>query len=69
MEILIMLAVGALVIALGMRLVHRHDARHDARIAAYHFGDPFPSIRPPPGRSRPRPAGRTAGLPPTGTRP
>ncbi|GAA1330289.1 hypothetical protein GCM10009647_069480 [Streptomyces sanglieri] len=49
METLITLAAGALLIALGMRLIHRLNEQHDARIAAYHFSDPFPAISRPPG--------------------
>ncbi|MGW0962928.1 hypothetical protein ACWD4K_28870 [Streptomyces gelaticus] len=49
METLIMLAAGALLIALGIRLIHRLDAQHDARIAVYHFSDLFPAISRPPG--------------------
>ncbi|MCX5230838.1 hypothetical protein ABZY16_34810 [Streptomyces sp. NPDC006553] len=49
METLITIAAMALLIALGMRLIHRLNAQHDARIAAHHFGEPFPAIRRPPG--------------------
>ncbi|MDV5146778.1 hypothetical protein R1T08_21950 [Streptomyces sp. SBC-4] len=55
METLITLAVIALLIALGTRLIHRLNAQHDARIAAHHFGDPFPAIRRPPGHSHATP--------------
>lgn len=51
METLITLAAGALLIALGMLLIHRLNAQHDARIAVYHFSDPFPAISRPPGHS------------------
>ncbi|MFE5944747.1 hypothetical protein ACWCQ0_45240 [Streptomyces massasporeus] len=49
METLITIAAIALLIALGVRLIHRLNAQHDARIAAHHFGEPFPAIRRPPG--------------------
>ncbi|MFB8032305.1 hypothetical protein ACFC5Z_05000 [Streptomyces sp. NPDC056004] len=49
METLVTLAAGALLIALGMLLIHRLNAQHDARIAVYHFSDPFPAISRPPG--------------------
>ncbi|WP_137988401.1 hypothetical protein [Streptomyces vilmorinianum] len=49
METLITLAAGTLLIALGMRLIHRLNAQHDARIAAHHFDEPFPAITRPPG--------------------
>ena len=51
MGTLITLAAVALLIALGMRLIHRLNAQHDARIAAHHFSDPFPAISRPPGHS------------------
>ncbi|MFJ8668416.1 hypothetical protein [Streptomyces sp. NPDC093600] len=51
METLITLAAGALLIALGMHLIHRLNAQHDARIAAHHFSDPYPAIARPPGHS------------------
>ncbi|MER5496567.1 MULTISPECIES: hypothetical protein [unclassified Streptomyces] len=51
MEPLITLAAGALLIALGMLLIHRLNAQHNARIAVYHFSDPFPAISRPPGHS------------------
>ncbi|MEE1773547.1 hypothetical protein PUR34_36630 [Streptomyces sp. JV185] len=51
METLITLAAGALLIALGMLLIHRLNAQHDARIAVYRFSDPFPAISRPPGHS------------------
>lgn len=60
MEFLITLAVGALLVALGVLLIHRLNAARDARIAAHHLSDRFPALRRPPGRSRPGPAGRTA---------
>ncbi|MFD8948572.1 hypothetical protein [Streptomyces xanthophaeus] len=45
METLVLIAVIALAIAVGMLWIHRLNAEHDARIAAYHFTDPLP--RPP----------------------
>ncbi|MFF3782942.1 hypothetical protein [Streptomyces sp. NPDC001933] len=51
METLITLAAGVLLIALGMLLIHRLNAQHDARIAVYHFSDPFPALSRPPGHS------------------
>lgn len=65
MEILIALAVIALLITLGVRLIHRLNALHDARIAAHRFSDPFPVISRPHGYSRSRRRGKTPG----GTRP
>lgn len=58
MDILITLAAGTLLIVLGMRLIHRLNAQHDARIAAYHLSDPFPAISRPPGHSHHRPTGQ-----------
>ena len=58
METLIALAAVALLIALGMRLIHRLNAEHDARIAAHHFSDPFPAIIRPPGHSPHTPTGQ-----------
>ncbi|MFH8733336.1 hypothetical protein [Streptomyces sp. NPDC017964] len=58
METLIALAVGAFLVALGLSLIHRLNAQHDARIAAYHFSDPFPAISRPPGRSNHRSTGQ-----------
>jgi hypothetical protein len=58
METLIALAAGALLVALGLSLIHRLNAQHDARIAAFHFSDPFPAISRPPGRSHDRSAGQ-----------
>ncbi|MET9438405.1 hypothetical protein [Streptomyces sp. NPDC006551] len=69
METLITLAAGALLIALGMRLIHRLNAQHDARIAAYHFSDPFPAISRPPGHGNPRSTGQVPGRRLTGTWP
>ncbi|MFE9633349.1 hypothetical protein [Streptomyces sp. NPDC006463] len=45
METIVLIAVIILGIAIGMRWIHLLNARHDARIAAYHFSDPLP--RPP----------------------
>lgn len=45
METLVLLAVIALAIGIGMRLIHLLNAQHDARIASHHFSDPLP--RPP----------------------
>ncbi|MEE1753531.1 hypothetical protein [Streptomyces sp. SP18CS02] len=67
METLIMLAAGTLLIALGMRLIHRLNAQHDARIAAYRFSDPYPVIARPPGHRHHGPADRAPGR--TGTWP
>lgn len=44
MEALITFAASALMIVLGLSLLHRLNAQHDARTAAYHFSDPFPAI-------------------------
>ncbi|WP_395361975.1 hypothetical protein ACHGLA_20025 [Streptomyces sp. YH02] len=55
METLIALAAGALLIAIGIRLIHRLNAQHDARIAAHHFSEPFPAIVRPPGHSHRNP--------------
>jgi hypothetical protein len=60
METLITIAAIVLLIALGTRLIQQLNAQHDARIAAHHFGDPFPAIRRPPGHSHPTPAERAA---------
>ncbi|ALO09479.1 hypothetical protein AQF52_3885 [Streptomyces venezuelae] len=69
METLITIAVIALLIALGTRLIHRLNAQHDERIAAHHFSDPYPAIRRPPGRSHPTPTEPTARRRVTGTWP
>ncbi|CAM5681248.1 hypothetical protein ACWD5B_08160 [Streptomyces tanashiensis] len=58
METLITLAAIALLIVLGIRLIHRLNAQHDARIAAHHFGDPFPAIRRPPGHGHGHPTAK-----------
>ncbi|TXS49868.1 hypothetical protein [Streptomyces sp. t39] len=55
METVIALVAAAVLIALGMRLIHRLNAQHDARIAAHHFSDPFPVISRPHGYRRHRP--------------
>ncbi|MET9917440.1 hypothetical protein ABZZ04_10185 [Streptomyces sp. NPDC006435] len=65
METVITLVAAALLIALGTRLIHRLNAQHDARIAAHHFSDPYPS----PGHGNPRPPERIADRRPTGTWP
>ncbi|MFF3759475.1 hypothetical protein [Streptomyces sp. NPDC002185] len=49
METLITIAVIALLIALGTRLIHRRNARHDERTTAHQTGAPFPTTRRPPG--------------------
>ncbi|MFF4365461.1 hypothetical protein [Streptomyces sp. NPDC001594] len=69
MEIVITLLAGALLIALGTRLIHRLNAQHDARIAARHFSDPYTSLSRPPGHSHPRTPERMADRRPTGTWP
>ncbi|MFG2867895.1 hypothetical protein [Streptomyces sp. NPDC048338] len=69
METLIALAAGALLIALGMRLIHRLNAQHDARIAAHRFSDPFPAIIRPPGHGRHPSTGQAARRQVTGTWP
>ncbi|MGW7307469.1 hypothetical protein ACWGI1_18065 [Streptomyces sp. NPDC054835] len=69
MEIVITLLAGALLIVLGTRLIHRLNTQHDARIAARHFSDPYPSLSRPPGNSHPRPPERTTDRRPTGTWP
>ncbi|MFI9210944.1 hypothetical protein ACIGW7_22860 [Streptomyces sp. NPDC053253] len=61
METLIVIAAVALLIALGMRLIHRLNAQHDARIAAHHFSDPFPAIFRPPGHGHHPPAEEPSG--------
>ncbi|MCX5612574.1 MULTISPECIES: hypothetical protein [unclassified Streptomyces] len=45
MEAIVLIALIALAIGIGMRWIHLLNAQHDARIAAYHFSDPLP--RPP----------------------
>ncbi|WP_330331325.1 hypothetical protein OHS33_17365 [Streptomyces sp. NBC_00536] len=45
METIVLIAVMILVTVIGMRLIHRLNAQHDARIAAHHFSEPLP--RPP----------------------
>ncbi|MEE1817841.1 MULTISPECIES: hypothetical protein [unclassified Streptomyces] len=51
METLIALAAVTVLITFGTRLVHRLNAQHEARIAARHYGDPFPALVRPPGHS------------------
>lgn len=62
METLITLAAGAFLIVLGIRLIHRLNAQHDSRIAAYHFSDAYPAISRPPGHG-PHPPTEQASLP------
>ncbi|WP_406059779.1 hypothetical protein OG462_21340 [Streptomyces sp. NBC_01077] len=69
METFIALAAVALLIALGMRLIHRLNTQHDARIAAHHFSDPYPAIARPPGHSHHPPTGQAPGHRSTGTWP
>ncbi|MCX5391701.1 hypothetical protein [Streptomyces sp. NBC_00094] len=69
METLIALAAVVLLIALGMSLIHRLNAQHEARIAAHHFSDPFPAIVRPPGHGPHPPTGRAARSRATGTWP
>ncbi|NBE50483.1 hypothetical protein [Streptomyces boluensis] len=69
METLIVLAAVALLIALGTRLIHRLNAQHDARIAAHHYGEPFPATSRPPGYSRHTPAAQPSRRRLTGTWP
>jgi hypothetical protein len=68
-ETVITLLAAALLIALGTRLIHRLNAQHDARIAAHHFDDPYPSLSRPPGHSHPGPPERIADRRPAGTWP
>ncbi|AVH96658.1 hypothetical protein C5L38_17610 [Streptomyces sp. WAC00288] len=68
MEILITLAAGAALIVLGLFLIHRLNAQHDARIAAHRFGDPFPAVARPPGHSTRGSSGQTPGRRRTGIR-
>ncbi|MFJ8661212.1 hypothetical protein [Streptomyces sp. NPDC093795] len=69
METLIALVAGAVLIALGMRLIHRLNAQHAARIAAHHFGDPYPVLIRPPGNSHRTPTGQVPSRRLTGTWP
>ncbi|MFB6530253.1 hypothetical protein [Streptomyces sp. NPDC056399] len=69
METLITIAVIALLVALGTRLIHRLNTQHDERIAAHHFGEPFPAIRRPPGHGLPTPTEQAARRQVTGTWP
>ncbi|MFJ3176493.1 hypothetical protein ACIPJK_37845 [Streptomyces roseus] len=69
METVITLVAAALLIALGTRLIHRLNAQHDARTAAHHFDDPYPSLSRPPGHGNPGPPERIADRRPTGRRP
>ncbi|MFI6419501.1 hypothetical protein ACIBG6_19170 [Streptomyces sp. NPDC050842] len=69
METLIALAAVALLITLGMRLIHRLNTQHDARIAAHHFSDPYPAIARPPGHSPHTRTGQASSHRSTGTWP
>lgn len=69
METLIALAAGALLIVFGMRLIHRLNAQHDARIAAHRFSEPFPAIIRPPGHNHPTPTAQASRRRLTGTWP
>ncbi|MFD3537102.1 hypothetical protein [Streptomyces sp. NPDC058664] len=69
METLIALAAVALLITLGMRLIHRLNAQHAARIEAHHFSDPYPVIFRPPGNSHHTPTGKAPSRGLTGTWP
>ncbi|AXE22211.1 hypothetical protein C0216_01025 [Streptomyces globosus] len=69
METVITLLAGALLIALGTRLIHRLNAQHDARIAAHRFSDPYPSLSRPPGQGNPGPPEHIAHRRPTGSWP
>ncbi|MDT9691060.1 hypothetical protein Q5762_22460 [Streptomyces sp. P9(2023)] len=69
METVFALATGALLIALGMRLIHRLNAQHDARIAAYLFSDPYPAIARPPGHGHHGQTGQAPSRRLTGTWP
>ncbi|MEU2547174.1 hypothetical protein ABZ618_17325 [Streptomyces roseolus] len=69
METMITIIVIAVLIALGTRLIHRLNAQHDARIAAHHYGEPFPALRRPPGHGHPAPTERAAHRRLTGTWP
>ncbi|MFD0143669.1 MULTISPECIES: hypothetical protein [unclassified Streptomyces] len=69
METFIALAAGALLIALGIRLIHRLNAQHDARMAAYRFSDPYPAIARPPGHSPRSSSGQAPSRSRTGTWP
>lgn len=60
METLIALAAGGFLVALGLSLIHRLNAQHDARIAAHHFSDPFPAVSRQPGRSHHRSTGQAS---------
>ncbi|MFM9370937.1 hypothetical protein [Streptomyces sp. Da 82-17] len=72
MDVFLLITAIALVIALGIGLIHRLNAQHDARIAAHRFSDPFPPLRRPPGYHRHRTPGLVAGRrrgPPPARRP
>ncbi|QGZ49755.1 hypothetical protein GPZ77_16460 [Streptomyces sp. QHH-9511] len=59
METLILIAAIIVMTALGMWLIHRLNSQHDARIAAFRFGDALPGVGRRPGR-RPRTPGGSA---------
>ncbi|MGW6400225.1 hypothetical protein [Streptomyces sp. NPDC055134] len=44
MEAIILIGAIVLVTLMGMRLIHRINARHDARIASHTFSDPMPGV-------------------------
>ncbi|MCX5082670.1 hypothetical protein ACFC18_06460 [Streptomyces sp. NPDC056121] len=44
MEAIILIGAIVLLTLLGMRLIHRINARHDARIASHTFSDPMPGV-------------------------
>ncbi|MET9678493.1 hypothetical protein ABZY68_36225 [Streptomyces sp. NPDC006482] len=69
MDTPIALAAVVLLIALGMSLIHRLNAQHDARIAAHHFSDPYPAIARPPGHSPHKRTGQAPSHRSTGTWP
>ncbi|MFF5635512.1 hypothetical protein [Streptomyces sp. NPDC012825] len=68
METLITLAAGAVLIVLGLLLIHRLNAQHDARIATHRFSDPFPAVARPPGHSTRSSSGQAPGRKRTGIR-
>ncbi|WP_405480018.1 hypothetical protein [Streptomyces sp. NBC_00009] len=44
MEAIILIGAIVLVTLMGMRLIHRINARHDARIASHTFSDAMPGV-------------------------
>ncbi|GAA3134861.1 hypothetical protein GCM10010521_20930 [Streptomyces rameus] len=52
METLVIIAVIAVAIGIGTRLIHLLNAQHDARIAAHHFSAPPAEASRPAGRHR-----------------